>query len=153
MNQSTNEDVQGLTFTRVETFGSQSEELIRDLPEDMQEQVHKAQRQNDLTQLLGVALRSVLPYADCEMETLRRQHEANEDGGLKVELDLASQRIRRGYAAVDLLNETQLFIKNTPEDAFDDTFEIYFADDDEDLSDDIDDPIEASPDAADTGSP
>lgn len=117
-------DITGVSVTLVEAFGPNSDELLKELPEAMRNQVLSAKRQDDLTQLLGISLRDILPYAQNEITAI----------GDRVDDTVESQdryaaaytRLNRATQALNVLNTTPLSVENLTNDIFDDEFEIKF---------------------------
>lgn len=72
-----------------------------------------------LTQFLGVGLRDVLPYAERDVFASETR-DSN-----------AHRAITRAQAALNRLEATDLKIKDVPNDAFDDDFQVIFDDEDE----------------------
>lgn len=108
--------------------------------EELAIQIHQS---NQLTQLLGVALREVVPYAQIYAVqearlALQQIHAdissdnmAETKGKLQAVQDsynTARRRVHRAQDALSVLNSTQLFVENLPEDAFDDAFQLRFED-------------------------
>lgn len=111
-------------MTLVEAFGPNSEELLKDLPQAMRDQVQSAKRQDDLTQLLGISLRDILPYAETQINTQGEQ--VNDSPESQDAYAAAFTNLSRAQQALNVLNTTPLSVENLTNDLFDDEFEIKF---------------------------
>lgn len=87
---------------------------------------------NDTTQLLGIALRGVLPYAENEVFALADVASKDGDPVTQEEFEKGSEKITRAQQALNILNASALSVENLPDDAFDETFQITFEDEGED---------------------
>lgn len=88
----------------------------------------ETERQNQLTQFLGVSLRGVLPYAEDAVLSLSENYTRDGEEGSKDEMQKGHRCVTRAQAALNRLENTPLAIKNLDDDVFDDTFEIVFDD-------------------------
>ncbi len=123
------QDITGVSITRVEAFGPMSEELLKDLPQTVQEQVREAQEQGKLTQFLGVALRGVLPYAEQEVRSIHEVARRDNDEEARAEAVDGDRVLARARVALDRLNDTSATIADLDDDVFDDDFQVNFEDD------------------------
>lgn len=115
-----------VTATQVVLIGDGVEETP--LGKEIKQLGEKVKLEHDLTQLLGVSLRGVLPYAQQELEELIEDQKDSSDQDLKDELDICNVHIQRAQQALQHLNDSPLSIAVVLDDAFDDTFEIRFED-------------------------
>lgn len=90
----------------------------------------KEERQ--LTQLMGVALRGVLPYAENEVFALAGAFQKDGDESIREEYERGSEKVSRAHQALNILNSSSLSIEGLSDDAFDDSFQIKFEDDGDD---------------------
>lgn len=86
----------------------------------------RQQETDNLTQFLGVSLRSILPYALESVVQRRYQAEVNEIPEDQLSAELAGWRITRAEAALAALGETALNIDHLPDEELDDEFKIHF---------------------------
>lgn len=119
-----NEQHSSLSFTRVEVSGPDAEELIQGLPAEIKDQLEDDERTRHLTQLLGIALRDILPYAEAEVEYLDENRDGTPD--TEQEYDVATVHLSRAQQALNTLNTTSLKVENVPSDAYDEEFQISF---------------------------
>jgi hypothetical protein len=82
-----------------------------------------------LTQFLGVSLRQVLPYAEQEINAIYEVARRDSDDVVRQEAQVGSQALTRAQTALSRLEATELTIKDVPDDAFDDDFQVIFEDD------------------------
>jgi hypothetical protein len=102
------------------------------LGREIKEMGAKVERGHKLTQLLGISLRGVLPYAEQELERLRTAaKDGPEDMDAKDERDNASYRIQRAAQALNQLGLSPLTVENCADEEFDDEFEIRFTDEED----------------------
>lgn len=87
------------------------------------------ERERHLTQLLGVSLRGVLPYAEAHLDTLTGDTMINREPDIKREIKSCSVYVQRAQQALQHLNDSEHSILNVQDDAFDDEFKIVFEDD------------------------
>ena len=131
MNTPSNENITAISVTHVEAHGPLSEELLKDLPESLQQQIAESQEQAKLTQFLGLSLRSVLPYAESEANNLSEVARRDNDDEVQAESVIAERALQRARVALERLDGTSLSINELEDDALDDDFEITFEDDDQ----------------------
>jgi len=132
MNESSNNEnhVGAVMATSVVMIGDHVEETP--LGKQIKEMGEKVKHDHQLTQLLGVSLRGVLPYAEHELDGLRDAVRNNPgDPDLRDERDRASYRIQRATHALTQLGLSPLAIENCADEEFDDTFEIRFTDEED----------------------
>lgn len=102
------------------------------LGREIKEMGEKVKHDHNLTQLLGLSLRGVLPYAEHELDGLRDAVRNNPgDPDLRDERDRASYRVQRAAQALEKLNLSPLAVDNCADEEFDDTFEIRFTDEED----------------------
>lgn len=132
MNESNNQEhhVGAVMATSVVMIGDNVDETP--LGREIKEMGEAAARNHDLTRLLGVSLRGVLPYAEQALENLRETVKNNpEDPDLRDERNRASYRVQRATQALNHLGLSTLPIENCTDEEYDDTFEIRFTDEED----------------------
>lgn len=118
---------------RMEDIVENHMETTLDFLTDLGAEVEReAEKQNQLTQFLGVSLRGVLPYAEDAVLALHENYARDGEEGSKDEVRKGHQSVTRAQAALNHLETTPLAIKNMDDDIFDDAFEIVFDDEAED---------------------
>lgn len=123
--ESNNQESYGAVVVReVTIIGDNVEDTA--LGQEIRKMGEKVEHEHDLTQLLGVSIRGILPYAENELNNLREAHKRDADPDVLDEVQRASVRVQRAQQALDRLNLSPLQIDNCADEEFDDKFEIRF---------------------------
>lgn len=127
MNDANDNPIGAIVATTITVAGSNLEQT--QLGSEVKHLIDEVNRERDLTKLLGVSLRGVLPYAQAELENLSGAYQKDADPDVKDELNRCSVRVQRAQQALQHLDDSPLSIINNMDHDFDDAFKIVFEDD------------------------